>query len=194
VNERLQRYLRPVPAVELPGLPRAILVGTRVLGGVLVVMGPLVCLLHAAVGDWLIDRVLVMTLVEQPLLWACLGLTFTAFGKRNPELALFLLATIVNGYIGLAGLQSPTGENPYSVMVLMSPVTLAAFAPWRPSLSFGAGGGGRVCGALGAPRRRRGISRARSSFPKARCCRRRSCWRSAPPARCWARPRGRCSA
>jgi signal transduction histidine kinase/CheY-like chemotaxis protein len=139
VNERLQRYLRPVPAVELPGLPRAILVGTRVLGGVLVVMGPLVCLLHAAVGDWLIDRVLVMTLVEQPLLWACLGLTFTAFGKRNPELALYLLATIVNGYIGLAGLQSPTGENPYSVMVLMSPVTLAAFAPWRPSLSFAIG-------------------------------------------------------
>ena len=135
----MRRLLRPVPAAELPGLPRAIQVGTRVLAVALATMGPLVCVLHATVGDWLIDRVLLMTLIAQPLIWACLGATFTPLGKRHPEAVLYLLATVVNGYIGLAGLQSASGENPYSVMALMSPVTLAAFAPWRPTLSFAIG-------------------------------------------------------
>ena len=139
MSERMRRLLRPVPAAELPGLPRAIQVGTRVLAVALATMGPLVCVLHATVGDWLIDRVLLMTLVAQPLIWACLGATFTSLGKRHPEAVLYLLATVVNGYIGLAGLQSASGENPYSVMALMSPVTLAAFAPWRPTLSFAIG-------------------------------------------------------
>jgi signal transduction histidine kinase/CheY-like chemotaxis protein len=140
VNARARRYFRPVAAAEIPSLPRAIQLGTRVLGIALGVMGPLVCVLHATVGDWEFDRVLYMQLAAQPLIWASLGLTLTKLGKRNPEAMLYLLAWVVNTYIGLAGLQSPTGQNPYSVIALMSPVTLAAFAPWRPVLSlvFGA--------------------------------------------------------
>jgi signal transduction histidine kinase/ActR/RegA family two-component response regulator len=139
VKERFRRYLRPVAAAELPSSPRAIQLGTRVLGIALGVMGPLVCVLHATVGDWLVDRVLYMQVIAQPAIWACVGLSFSGFGKRHPEVMLYVLATVVNTYIGLAGLQSPTGQNPYTVLALMSPVTLAAFAPWRPTLSFAMG-------------------------------------------------------
>jgi signal transduction histidine kinase/ActR/RegA family two-component response regulator len=110
-----------------------------VLGISLGIMGPAVCLIHATVDDWLFDRVLYMQLVGQPLIWGATGLTLTPFGKRHPEIMLYALAMVVNAYIGLAGLQSPAGQNPYSVLALMSPVTLAAFAPWRPTLSFAMG-------------------------------------------------------
>ncbi|HTO53008.1 MAG TPA: ATP-binding protein [Myxococcota bacterium] len=139
MNERLRRWLRPVPAAELPELPRALQVGTRVLAVTLAIVGPLVCLLHVRVDDWELDRVLYMTLAVEPLLWSCFALTFTRWGKRHPETALFVLALLVNGYVGLAGLQSPSGQNPYAVLALVSPLTLAAFAPWRPSLSFAIG-------------------------------------------------------
>ncbi len=139
MKERIRGYLRPVAAAELPGLPRAIQIGTRLLGVSLAVAGPVVCLLQASFGGWLFDRVLYMTLVAQPLIWATIGLTYTEFGRRNPELLLFALASVVNGYIALAGLQSPTGENPYAILALMGPVTLAAFAPWKPTLSLGVG-------------------------------------------------------
>jgi len=133
VNERWRRHLRAVPAAELPGLPRAILLGTRVLALALVVLGPFVCVLHATVGDWLLDRVLWTTLVAQPLLWACIAATFTGLGRRHPEAVLFAVASLVDAYVVLAGLQSPSGQNPYSVIALLSPVTLAAFAPWQPT-------------------------------------------------------------
>jgi signal transduction histidine kinase/ActR/RegA family two-component response regulator len=139
MNERLRRWLRHVQASELPGLPRAIQVGTRVLGVALGVMGPVVCFLHAGLDDWQLDRVLYMQLVAQPLFWGIIGLTFTRFGKRQPELVLYLLSTVVNAYIGLAGLQSPSGQNPYAVLAFFSPITLAAFAPWRPTLSLAIG-------------------------------------------------------
>jgi signal transduction histidine kinase/ActR/RegA family two-component response regulator len=139
MNERLRRWLRHVQASELPGLPRAIQLGTRVLGIALGIMGPVVCLLHALLDDWQLDRVLYMQLVAQPLFWSCIGLTFSDFGKRRPDLVLYLLATVVNAYIGLAGLQSPSGQNPYAVLAFFSPITLAAFAPWRPTLSLAIG-------------------------------------------------------
>src|SRR5262249_21602438 len=136
MNERLRRWLRHVQASELPGLPRAIQVGTRVLGIALGVMGPVVCVLHALLDDWQLDRVLYMQLVAEPLFWGSIALTFTRFGKRHPELVLYLLATVTNAYIGLAGLQSPAGQNPYAVLAFFAPITLAAFAPWRPTLSL----------------------------------------------------------
>jgi signal transduction histidine kinase/ActR/RegA family two-component response regulator len=139
VNEQIRRYLRPVAAAELPGLPGAIQVGTRVLGIILAVTGPLVCLLQASFGGWLLDRVLYMTVVAQPLIWASIAGTYTEFGKRHPELLLFALASVVNAYIALSGLQSPTGQNPYAVLSLMGPITIAAFAPWKPILSFAVG-------------------------------------------------------
>ncbi|MFI5315487.1 MAG: ATP-binding protein [Myxococcota bacterium] len=139
MTERVRRHLRSVPAAELPGLPRAIQVGTRVLGITLALMGPFVCMLQAKFGDWLMDRVLFVTLLEQPMLWACIGASFTKFGRRQPELVLFALATIANAYISLAGVQSPTGANPYAMIAFMCPVTLGAFAPWRPMLSVAVG-------------------------------------------------------
>jgi signal transduction histidine kinase/ActR/RegA family two-component response regulator len=139
VSERLRRWLRHVEESELPGLPRAIQLGTRVLGIALGVMGPVVCALHTVVDDWQVDRVLYMQLVAQPVIWGALGLTFTSFGKKHPEIMLYVLSTVVNTYIGFAGLQSPTGQNPYAVMAFMSPITLAAFAPWRPILSLAIG-------------------------------------------------------
>jgi len=139
VKERTRRYFRPVAAVDLPSLARAIQLGTRVLGLALGIMGPIVCLLHAYRGDWLLDRVLYMQLVAQPLIWLSIGLTFTRFGKTQPEAMLFLLAWVVNTYIAMAGLQSPTGANPYTVLALMSPVTIAGFAPWRPLWSWAIG-------------------------------------------------------
>src|SRR5262245_30465265 len=160
----------------MPDLTHWIVRGTRTLGIALSVMGPFVCVLHATLGDWLLERVLYMCLAAEPLLWACVGVTYTAWGRKNPELLLFALATIVNAYISFSGLQSPTGQNPYLVLALISPVTIAAFAPWPPTMSFvtaavsavvclGAGyflpagaalpvpvvlGMGAVCGTLGA--------------------------------------------
>jgi signal transduction histidine kinase/ActR/RegA family two-component response regulator len=136
VNERVRRFLRPVPTAEMPDLTGWIQRGSRVLGVSLALMGAFVCLLHATVGDWLLERVLYMLLVVEPLMWGCIGMTYTAFGRRNPELLLFVLVTVVNAYISLAGLQSPSGENPYLVLALISPVTIAAFAPWPPSMSL----------------------------------------------------------
>jgi signal transduction histidine kinase/CheY-like chemotaxis protein len=139
VSDRLHRHLRAVPAAELPGLPRAILVGTRVPGIALATLGPFVCVLHAVVGHWQLDRVLWMQLVVQPLLWACIGATWLPLLKRFPEAGLFAVASVVNVYIDLAGLQSLAGDNPYSVLALISPVTIAAFAPWRPTWSLAMG-------------------------------------------------------
>jgi len=139
VNEGLRRHLRPVPDTELPGLPGAMLVGSRVLGIALATLGPFVCVLQATAGGWLLDHVLWMQLAVQPLLWACIGTTFTRFGRRQPEAMLFALVAVTNGYIALAGLQSPSGDNPYSVLALISPVVIAAFAPWKPSWSLAIG-------------------------------------------------------
>ncbi|HXX47204.1 MAG TPA: ATP-binding protein, partial [Myxococcota bacterium] len=139
MNERLRRHLRAVPDAELPGLPRAILVGSRVLGIALATLGPFVCVLQATAGSWLLDHVLWMQLVVQPLLWASIGLGFTPLGRRHPEAALFAIVVATNGYIDLAGLQSPTGENPYSVLGLISPVVIAAFAPLQPGWSLAVG-------------------------------------------------------
>ena len=139
MNEGLRRHLRPVPDTELPGLPGAMLVGSRVLGIALATLGPFVCVLQATAGGWLLDHVLWMQLAVQPLLWACIGTTFTRFGRRQPEAMLFALVAVTNGYIALAGLQSPSGDNPYSVLALISPVVIAAFAPWKPSWSLAIG-------------------------------------------------------
>ena len=106
------------------------------LGVSLAVMGAFVCVLHATVGDWQLERVLYMLLAVEPLMWGCIAATYTGFGRKNPELVLFLLATVVNAYISLCGLQSPSGQNPYLVLALISPVTIAAFAPWPPSMSL----------------------------------------------------------
>ena len=136
MNERVRRFLRPVPTAEMPDLSGWIQRGSRVLGVSLALMGAFVCVLHATVGDWLLERVLYMLLVVEPLMAGCIALTYTAFGRKNPELLLFVLVTIVNAYISLAGLQSPTGQNPYLVLALISPVTIAAFTPWPPSMSL----------------------------------------------------------
>ena len=136
MNDRVRRFLRPVPTAEMPDLNSWILRGTRVLGVSLAVMGAFVCLLHATVGDWLLERVLYMLLAVEPLMWGCIAATYTGFGRKNPELVLFVLATVVNAYISLCGLQSPSGQNPYLVLALISPVTIAAFAPWPPSMSL----------------------------------------------------------
>ena len=58
MNERVRRFLRPVPTAEMPDLSTWIQRGTRVLGWSLAAMGPFVCVLHAIVGDWLLERVL----------------------------------------------------------------------------------------------------------------------------------------
>jgi len=136
VNDRVRRFLRPVPAAEMPDLTGWMQRGTRVLGVSLALMGAFVCVLHASVGDWLLERVLYMLLVVEPLMGACIAATYTEFGRKNIELVLFVLATIVNAYISLCGLQSPTGQNPYLVLALISPVTIAACAPWRPTMSL----------------------------------------------------------
>jgi len=141
VNERLRRHLRPVSAAELPGLPRAITMGTRVLGIAFGTLGPFVCILQATAGNWLLDRVLWMQLATQPFIWGFTALTFTGFGRKRPEALLFALSTVVNAYMNLAGLQAPGGANPYSILSLITPVTIAAFAPWRPSWSVAAGVG-----------------------------------------------------
>jgi len=150
VNDRVRRFLRPVPTAEMPDLSAWIARGTRTLGVALAVMCPFVCVLHSIVGDWLLERVLYVALVAEPLLWGCFGLTYTELGRKNPELLLFVLMSVIDAYISLAGLQSPTGQNPYLVLALISPLTIAAFAPWPPTLSFlTAAVGGTICFAAG---------------------------------------------
>ena len=47
--------------------------------------------------------------------------------------------TIVNVFTRFAGVQAESGANPFSLLAVISPLTIAAFAPWRPMFSFATG-------------------------------------------------------
>ncbi len=137
--ERLRRFVRPVPPQALPDIPRTLIRATRVASVLLVTLGPAISTVQILWGDFTVDRVVPMVLVAQPLVWLCFGLTYTEFGRRNSELLLLLLVTIVNVFTRFAGVQAESGGNPFSMLAVISPLTIAAFAPWRPIFSFATG-------------------------------------------------------
>jgi len=139
VIERLGRFLRPVPPEELPELPRAITRAIRIASLILVTVGPAISTVQIVWGDFTLERVVPMVAIAQPLVWACFAATYTTFGRRHPELVLLALVTITNLFTRFAGVQGESGANPLSLLAVISPLTIAAFAPWRPVFSLATG-------------------------------------------------------
>jgi signal transduction histidine kinase/CheY-like chemotaxis protein len=136
VIERLRLFCRPVGQDELPHLALALTHGTRIACLVLVTLAPMISVVEIFWGDFTVWRVLAMIAVVQPLVWCCFGLTFTAFGRRHAESLLVVLVTISNVASRFAGMQSETGQSALAMVGVLSPMLLAAFAPWRPMLSL----------------------------------------------------------
>ena len=137
--ERLRLFCRPVAQDELPHLSDALTRGTRIACLVLVTLAPMISAVEIIWGDFTLPRVIAMIAVVQPLVWACFGLTFTDFGRRHAEALLLTLVTISNVASRFAGMQSATGQSALAMVGVLSPLLLAAFAPWRPSLSLATG-------------------------------------------------------
>jgi signal transduction histidine kinase/CheY-like chemotaxis protein len=139
VIDRLRRFVRPVPQEELPDLPRALVRAIRVASLFLVTVCPAVSAVEIIWGDFTLDRVLPMVLIGQPLVWLCFAATFSAPGQRHPEVVLLVLTMIVNVFTRFAGVQAESGANPLSLLAVISPLMIAAFAPWRPIFSVATG-------------------------------------------------------
>jgi len=131
VIERLRLLLRPVAQAELPHLSPALTFGTRIACLVLVTLAPLVSAVEILWGDFTLARVLVMIAIVQPTVWVCLGLTFTDFGRRHAEGVLLLLVLIANLAARFAGMQGESGQSALAMVGVLSPLLVAAFAPWR---------------------------------------------------------------
>ena len=135
----LRRFFRAIPRDELPDLSPALTAGVRLPCAIIVSLGPLVSLAQVATGEFDPWGVVATNLIGQPLFWGCFALTFTRWGRRQPEVLLLLLVTLVNVFTCFTGVQAPGAKSPLSLLALVSPLTVAAFAPWRPSFSIVSG-------------------------------------------------------
>ena len=147
--ERLRLFFRPVAQEELPHLSPALTHGTRIACLVLVTLAPLVSVVEIVWGDFTLARVIATIAVVQPAIWLCFGLTFTDFGRRHAEGLLLVLVTIANIASRFAGMQSESGQSALVMVGVLSPLLMAAFAPWRPLLSLATGASVAVVWTLG---------------------------------------------
>jgi signal transduction histidine kinase/CheY-like chemotaxis protein len=150
VIDWLRRFFRPIPSAELPDLSPALTAGVRLPCAIIVAIGPLVSLAQVATGEYDLPAVIATNAIGQPLFWGLFALTCTGFGRRRPELVMLGLLTLVNLFTRFTGLQNPQGESPLSVLTLVTPLTIAAFAPWRPTFSILSGASAIGAWALGS--------------------------------------------
>ncbi|MGH9888664.1 MAG: ATP-binding protein, partial [bacterium] len=131
-----QRYATPIRDEDLPNLWKLLTRGGRLMcAGFAFALLPfsLVCALGGNLDP---RRALVFHLTAQASAWACCGLAKTNWGQRHASALLFILVSVVNAALLLAGVQTLSGENPLRSLGLLSPLLMACLAPWRPSLSL----------------------------------------------------------
>jgi signal transduction histidine kinase/CheY-like chemotaxis protein len=130
------RFTEPVRDEDLPNLRRLLTrAGLFTCAAFAFALLPL-SFLCALAGNLAPGRALVFHATAQALAWACCGLARTSPGRRHASTSLFILISIVNTALLVAGVQTLTGENPLRSLGLLSPLLVACFAPWRPSLSL----------------------------------------------------------
>ena len=130
------RFTEPVRDEDLPNLRRLLTRAGLLTCAVFAFALLPLSFLCALAGNLAPGRALVFHVSAQALAWACFGLARTSPGRRHASTSLFILVSIVNTALLLAGVQTLTGENPLRSLGLLSPLLVACFAPWRPSLSL----------------------------------------------------------
>jgi signal transduction histidine kinase/ActR/RegA family two-component response regulator len=87
-------------------------------------------------GDIDPRRAIAFHAAAQLAAWACCISARTQWGRRHASVLLFVLVSVVNAGLLLAGVQTLSGGNPLRTFALLSPLLMACLAPWRPSLSL----------------------------------------------------------
>jgi signal transduction histidine kinase/CheY-like chemotaxis protein len=131
-----QRYATPIRDEDLPNLWVLLTRGGRLMcAGFAFALLPfsLVC---AIGGNLDPRRAAIFHVTAQVSAWVCCGLAKTSWGRRHASALLFILVSVVNAALLLAGVQTLSGENPLRPLGLLSPLLMACLAPWRPSLSL----------------------------------------------------------
>jgi signal transduction histidine kinase/ActR/RegA family two-component response regulator len=124
---------------DLPSLHAVLTRGSRVMMTTLVAMIPLVTGSQIAAGSsdplW---GALYNSVIEV-LLLGLLGISYTAWGRREPEAIIWLVATVMIPALLFAAWHTLDGKNDFAVFALVVPVAMAGFAPIRPVLTLALG-------------------------------------------------------
>jgi len=129
-------FIEPIRDEDLPDLRKLLTRGGRLMCAAFA-FGLLPFSLICALGGNLDPRrALIFHASAQAAAWACCGVAKTRWGLRHASALLFILVSVVNAALLLAGVQTLSGENPLRPFALLSPLLMACLAPWRPSLSL----------------------------------------------------------
>jgi len=124
---------------DLPSLHAVLTRGSRVMMTTLVAMIPLVTLSQILAGSS--DAVLggLYNGLIESLLLGLLGLSYTTWGRREPEAIIWLVATVMIPALLFAASHTVDGKNDFAVFAIVVPVAMAGFAPIRPVLTLALG-------------------------------------------------------
>ncbi|MBM4337257.1 MAG: hypothetical protein FJ108_15345 [Deltaproteobacteria bacterium] len=128
--------ITPIRDEDLPDLWKLLTRGGRLMCAVFALALLPFTLACLVTGDIDPRRAIAFHATAQVAAWACCIGARTPWGRRHASVLLFVLVSVVNAGLLLAGVQTLSGGNPLRTFGLLSPLLMACLAPWRPSLSL----------------------------------------------------------
>ncbi len=132
--EAVRRFVAPVRASELPALHEVLARAVRVICFVVAAAIPIVSGAQATQADTLLLRSLALNGGAVAALLAIPRLARSRFGRVHPEWLIFASATVINVDVLFHAWIRVEPRNEFAVFSAVIPLSVAGFAPIRPTL------------------------------------------------------------